>query len=83
MKLQQWSRTVDEYAAEFMRLSRFAPKLVEEEADRAHRFQQGLSAEIQVQLSSHVLETYSQVLVRARNIEKALGKHERTQPQRP
>ena len=66
MKLQQWNKIVDEYAVEFLRLSRFAPKLVSDEADRAERFLQGLSEEIQVQLSSHELETYSQVLTRAR-----------------
>ena len=37
-KLQQGNKTVDEYAAEFLRLSRFAPKFVAEEADRAERF---------------------------------------------
>ena len=48
MKLQQWNKTVDEYATEFLRLSRFAPKLVAEEADRAERFQQGLRVDLQV-----------------------------------
>ena len=59
MKLQQWNKTVDEYAAEFLQLSHFAPKLVSDKAYRAERFLQGLSAELQVQLSSHELETYS------------------------
>ena len=33
---------VDEYAAEFLRLSQFAPYTVAEEEDWANRFQQGL-----------------------------------------
>ena len=37
-KLQQGSKMVDEYVVEFLRLSRFAPKFVAEEADRAERF---------------------------------------------
>ena len=78
--------TVDEYAAKFLRLSRFAPKLVAEEAeeaDRADRFQQGLRMDLQVQLSTLDFETYSQVLTKARNLERMLGKQERIQAQRP
>ena len=39
IKLQQWNRSVDEYAAEFLRLSRFAPYMVADEEKRASRFQ--------------------------------------------
>ena len=77
-----WNKSVDEYAAKFLRLSRFAPKLVAEEADRADRFQQGLKMELQVQLASHELDTYSQVLTRAHNLERTVGKQERIQTQR-
>jgi len=31
IRLQQWNRSVDEYAAEFLRLSRFAPYMMSDE----------------------------------------------------
>ena len=36
INLRQESQTVDEYAAEFLRLSRFAPYMVAEDEDRAN-----------------------------------------------
>ena len=36
INLRQWSRMVDEYAAEFLRLSRFAPHMVAEDEDPAN-----------------------------------------------
>ena len=38
IRLQQWNKSVDEYAAEFLRLSRFAPYMVTDEEKRASRF---------------------------------------------
>jgi len=38
-RLQQWNRSVDEYVAEFLRLSRFAPYMIADEKKRASRFQ--------------------------------------------
>ena len=48
IRLQQLNRSVDEYAAEFLRLSRFAPYMVSDEEKRASRFQQGLKMDIQM-----------------------------------
>ena len=48
IRLQQRDQTVDEYAAEFLRLSRFAPYMVANEENRARRFQQGLRMQIQM-----------------------------------
>jgi len=52
LNLKQWDKSVEAYAADFIRLSRFAPKMVEDEIDRADRFQQGLQWDIQVQIAS-------------------------------
>ena len=38
IKLQQWNRSVDEYVAEFLRLSRFAPYMVADEEKRLADF---------------------------------------------
>jgi len=39
---------VDEYAVEFLRLSRFAPYMVIDEEKWASRFQQGLKMDVQM-----------------------------------
>ena len=39
IRLQQKDRIIDEYAAEFLRLSRFVPYKVADEENRASRFQ--------------------------------------------
>ena len=74
IRLQQWNRSVDEYAAEFLRLSRFAPYMVADEEKRASRFQQGLQMDIQILLMPQQLKTYSQVLTIAREVERGLEK---------
>ena len=50
IRLQQRNWSVDEYAAEFLRLSRFAPYMVADEEKRASRFQQGLKMDVQMYL---------------------------------
>jgi len=60
---------VDEYAAEFLRLSRFAPYIVTNEEKRASRFQQGLKMDVQMFLIPQQLKTYSQVLSIACEVE--------------
>jgi len=74
IRLQQWNRSVDEYAAEFLRLSRFAPYMITDEEKRASRFQQGLQMDIQVFLMPQQLKTYSEVLTIAREVERGLEK---------
>jgi len=69
IRLQQLNRSVDEYAAEFQRLSRFAPYMVSDEEKRASRFQHGLKMDIQLFLIPHQFKTYSQVLFIAREVE--------------
>lgn len=78
MKLKQCDKTIDQYAVEFNRLSRFAPALIAEEEDKASQFQQGLKFEIQKQLSSHQLRTYSEVLIYARQVERIIMKDTRS-----
>ena len=81
IRLQQWNRSVDEYAAEFLRLSRFAPYMVADEEKRASRFQQGLRVDIQMLLIPHQLKSYSQVLSIARDVEQGLEKKRRVELQ--
>jgi len=65
---------VDKYAAEFLRLSRFAPYMVTDEEKRASRFQQGLQMDIQVLLILQQLKTYSQVFTIAWEVDRGLEK---------
>jgi len=57
-RLKQRNDTVDSYAANFLRLRRFAPSAVAKETDKAHRFQQGLQWDIQGKLASNQYDTY-------------------------
>ena len=59
INMPQGSRNIDEYAAKFLRLSRFAPYMVAEEEDLANQFQQGLRLDIQKFLVTQPLRTYS------------------------
>ena len=81
INLQQGSRSIDEYAAKFLRLSRFAPYMVAEEEDRANRFQQGLRFDIQKFLVTQPLRTYSQVLSAARSLEQVVEKENKNRVQ--
>ena len=74
IRLQQGNRSVDEYATEFLRLSRFTPYMVTDKEKRASRFQQGLKMDVQMFLIPQQLKTYSQVLSIAHEVERGLEK---------
>ncbi|XP_056166339.1 uncharacterized protein LOC130137868 [Syzygium oleosum] len=70
MRLRQGLMTVDQYEAEFARLSRFAPRMVEHPEDKARRFRDGLKADIRGQLIPVNLKTYEDLYERAQAIER-------------
>lgn len=76
--LKQWDRYVDVNAAEFLRLSHFAPYMVATEKKRVKRFQQGLHVDTQMYLIPQRLKTYSEVLDAARDLERLQGKKNRS-----
>ncbi|KAJ6830738.1 uncharacterized protein M6B38_351245 [Iris pallida] len=70
--LQQGSLSVEEYAAEFGRLSRYAEYMVRDPEIRASRFREGLSWEVKHLIPSFY-ETYTQIYTEARKVEREWG----------
>jgi len=73
INLRQAEKTVDEYAAEFVKLSQFAPYMISTEENRARRFQQGLDLELQRYVISFRYKTFAEVLTAAREQEQLSG----------
>ncbi|XP_056171801.1 uncharacterized protein LOC130139261 [Syzygium oleosum] len=70
MRLRQSQMTVDQYEAEFARLSKFASRMVEHPEHKARRFQDGLKADIRSQLILVNLRTYEDIYDRAQALER-------------
>ncbi|KAJ6825443.1 uncharacterized protein M6B38_376170 [Iris pallida] len=70
--LQQDSLSVEEYAAEFGRLCRYAEYMVRGLEIRASRFREGLIWEIKILIPSFY-ETYTQIYAEARKVEREWG----------
>ncbi|KAJ6829097.1 uncharacterized protein M6B38_359825 [Iris pallida] len=70
--LQQGSLSVEEYAAEFGRLSRYAEYMVRDPEIRASHFREGLTWDIKIHIPSFY-ETYTQIYAEARKVERESG----------
>ncbi|XP_056164001.1 uncharacterized protein LOC130137220 [Syzygium oleosum] len=62
--------SVDQYEAKFARLSKYAPRMVEDPVDRVKRFRDGLKPEIISQLVPLNLRDYNELYERAQLIER-------------
>ncbi|KAI6702762.1 hypothetical protein NL676_011898 [Syzygium grande] len=62
--------TIDQYEAEFTRLSRFALRMVEHPEDKARRFRDGLKPDLRSQMISLNIKDYSEMYERAQAIER-------------
>ncbi|KAJ6816953.1 uncharacterized protein M6B38_413695 [Iris pallida] len=71
--LEQGSSSVDEYAAEFFRLSRFAPSLIQDEGCKARKFRRGLIHAVRTRTSGRRDATFEQILMEAQIAEKDFG----------
>ena len=80
INLKQWEKSVDAYAAEFLRLSRFAPYMVADEETKVKRFQQGLNLDMQMYMETQHFATYSHVLTAARGLERLQQKKNKVRP---
>ncbi|XP_056177407.1 uncharacterized protein LOC130140871 [Syzygium oleosum] len=62
--------TVDQYEAEFARLSKFAPRMVENPQDKVRRFRDGLKPDLRSQMISLNIRDYGEMYERAQAIER-------------
>ncbi|XP_039139008.1 uncharacterized protein LOC120276350 [Dioscorea cayenensis subsp. rotundata] len=69
LNLKQGSMTVEEYEAEFDRLSQFAPSLVEDENNKSYRFVEGLKNHIRRALVPFLRLPYVDVVGIAKDLE--------------
>lgn len=72
-QLKQNNLIVDQYEAKFAKLSRFAPRLVENKEDKVKRFWDGLRPDIRSRLILLNLKDYNDLYERAQLVEKDLA----------
>ncbi|XP_040944284.1 uncharacterized protein [Gossypium hirsutum] len=73
LMLKQGNLSVVDYEREFSRLSRYASEFIPTEADSCKRFLRGLRDEIRVQLASHRITEFIDLVERAKMVEQVLG----------
>lgn len=76
MQLSHNDLSVDQYEDRFSELSRFAPRLVKNQEDKAKRFLNGLKTDFRRQLVPLNLKNYNEIYERAQLIEQELMKEE-------
>ena len=68
--LVQGSMTVEQYAAKFIKLSRFGPHLILTEAKKASRFQKGLDERLRHHLIALWVDNYAESVKRAMRLKE-------------
>ncbi|KAJ6843023.1 uncharacterized protein M6B38_299760 [Iris pallida] len=71
--LVQGNSSVDEYAAEFFRLSRFVPGLIQDEGYKARKFWRGLIHAVHTRTSGRRDATFEQILMEVQITEEDFG----------
>ncbi|KAL3731187.1 hypothetical protein ACJRO7_028113 [Eucalyptus globulus] len=69
-RLRQCTITIDQYEANFVELSQYAPRLIEDLVDRARRFRDGLRLELRSSLVPFNLKDYNDLYERAQLLER-------------
>ncbi|XP_020523622.1 uncharacterized protein LOC110007368 [Amborella trichopoda] len=70
IELQQGKLTVEQYAAKFLELSRYAPHVINMEAQKVNKFERGLMLDIRGRIMAANLKTFSPLVDLARKIER-------------
>ncbi|CAA0833869.1 Unknown protein, partial [Striga hermonthica] len=69
LALVQGNRSVGEYEREFTRLGSFVSYLIDTEAKKARRFQEGLLPVIHHHVAGHCIQTYAEVVTKAQEMD--------------
>ncbi|XP_020530129.1 uncharacterized protein LOC105421551 [Amborella trichopoda] len=69
IELQQGKLSVDQYAAKFVELSRYAPHIIKTEARKVNKFERGLRPDIRGRVISANLKTFSPLVELSMKIE--------------
>ncbi|CAA0835574.1 Unknown protein, partial [Striga hermonthica] len=86
LSLKQGTRSVDKYEREFTRLAAFVPDLVHMEAQRAHRFIDGIYPAVSHNIVGHGTQTYARAVSIAQEVDASIRRkasHDRSQPSAP
>ncbi|CAA0824207.1 Unknown protein, partial [Striga hermonthica] len=86
LSLKQGTCSVDEYEREFTRLAAFVPDLVCTEAQRAHRFTDGLYPAVRHNIVGHGAHTYTRAVSNAQEVDASIRREanrDRSQPSAP
>ncbi|XP_011625040.1 uncharacterized protein LOC105420986 [Amborella trichopoda] len=70
IELQQGKLSIEQYAAKFTELSRFAPHIVDTEARKASKYEKGLRPDIRGRIISANIKTFSPLVDLALKIER-------------
>ncbi|KAL3723944.1 hypothetical protein ACJRO7_036023 [Eucalyptus globulus] len=69
VQLEQKELTIDRYEARFSELSRYAPRLIEDQEEKAKRFLKGLRTDVRKQLVPLNIRDYNEIYERAQLVE--------------
>ncbi|XP_074356287.1 uncharacterized protein LOC141695987 [Apium graveolens] len=77
IRLEQGGKSVTEYETKFVKLAKYAPILVADEASRARRLEEGLRSNIRIGVAPFELQTYDAVINKVLVIERGLAESEK------
>lgn len=80
VQLQQKGMTVEQYAAKFLELSRFAPDFVSTEGGKTRRFERGLRPTIRGRIVALKVSNFSELIDRAMLVEQELEDSQKGTP---
>ncbi|XP_030519451.2 uncharacterized protein LOC115732906 [Rhodamnia argentea] len=72
--------TIEQYEAEFARLSKYAPRMVDNPLDKARRFRDGLQPDLRSQLVALDLQNYEELYRRGQPIERDMRERRKMAP---
>ncbi|XP_048140715.1 uncharacterized protein LOC125316432 [Rhodamnia argentea] len=78
--LRQGNMTIEQYEAEFARLSKYASRMVDNPLDKARRFRDGLQLDLRSQPGGFGLQNYEELYRRGQPIERDMRERRKIAP---